>query len=75
LINYKKISAVKTRRNRFSKIGLSPHAPYTVSRALFERIADYALHENVKISIHAAESAEEQSLMTTGEGFFRIRLS
>lgn len=52
------------------KIGLSPHAPYTVSRALFERIADYALHENVKISIHAAESAEEQSLMTTGEGFF-----
>jgi 5-methylthioadenosine/S-adenosylhomocysteine deaminase len=52
------------------KIGLSPHAPYTVSRALFERIADYSLRENVKISIHAAESAEEQSLMTRGEGFF-----
>jgi 5-methylthioadenosine/S-adenosylhomocysteine deaminase len=52
------------------KIGLSPHAPYTVSRALFERVADYALRENVKISIHAAESAAEQSLMTTGEGFF-----
>lgn len=52
------------------KIGLSPHAPYTVSRALFERIADYALRENIKISTHAAESAEEQSLMTTGEGFF-----
>ncbi len=52
------------------KIGLSPHAPYTVSRALFERVADYALRENVAVSIHAAESAEEQSLMTTGEGFF-----
>lgn len=52
------------------KIGLSPHAPYTVSCALFELIADFALRENVAISIHAAESAEEQSLMTTGEGFF-----
>lgn len=52
------------------KIGLSPHAPYTVSRRLFELIADYALRENVKITVHAAESAEEQSLMTNGEGFF-----
>ncbi|HEX8638144.1 MAG TPA: amidohydrolase family protein, partial [Pyrinomonadaceae bacterium] len=56
--------------NELVKIGLSPHAPYTVSRTLFELIADYALRENVKISVHAAESAEEQSLMTTGEGFF-----
>ena len=52
------------------KVGLSPHAPYTVSQSLFERIADFALRENVKISTHAAESAEEQSLMTRGEGFF-----
>ena len=52
------------------KIGLSPHAPYTVSAKLFERIAEYALAENVKITIHAAESAEETELMENGTGFF-----
>lgn len=52
------------------EIGLSPHAPYTVSRKLFEKIADYAVLENVKITIHAAESIEEQKLMIEGTGFF-----
>ena len=52
------------------KAGLSPHAPYTVSRKLFERITDYALAENVKISVHAAESVQETDLMETGAGFF-----
>ncbi len=52
------------------KVGLSPHAPYTVSRKLFERIADYAIAENVKISVHAAESNEESKFFQTGKGFF-----
>jgi 5-methylthioadenosine/S-adenosylhomocysteine deaminase len=52
------------------RAGLSPHAPYTVSRRLFERITEYALAENVKISIHAAESNQETDLMETGAGFF-----
>lgn len=52
------------------KIGLSPHAPYTVSRKLFETIAEYAIAENVNITIHAAESQMEEDLMLRGEGFF-----
>ena len=52
------------------KAGLSPHATYTVSAKLFEKIAEYALAENVKITIHAAESAEETELMENGTGFF-----
>ena len=52
------------------KVGLSPHAPYTVSRRLFERITDYAVKENIKITVHAAESNEEKDLMETGAGFF-----
>lgn len=52
------------------KIGISPHAPYTVGRKLFEKITDYALAENIKISIHAAESLQEKSLLETGTGFF-----
>lgn len=53
------------------KVGLSPHAPYTVSHRLFERIAEFALAESIKISIHAAESCDENELMTKGTGFFR----
>jgi aminodeoxyfutalosine deaminase len=52
------------------EVGLSPHAPYTVSRKLFERIAEYCLDENIKVTIHAAESVEEDALLTNGEGFF-----
>ncbi len=36
------------------KVGISPHAPYTVSRKLFEKIAGYALAENIKLTIHVA---------------------
>ena len=52
------------------KVGISPHAPYTVSQKLFERIAEFALSENIKISIHAGESTDENELMTKGTGFF-----
>ena len=52
------------------KVGLSPHSPYTVSRKLFEEIADYAFGENIKTSIHAAESADEIAFLKNGTGFF-----
>jgi 5-methylthioadenosine/S-adenosylhomocysteine deaminase len=52
------------------RIGISPHSPYTVSRSLFEAIAKYAIAENIKLSIHAAESREEDELMMRGTGFF-----
>lgn len=51
-------------------VGISPHSPYTVSRRLFERIADYAIASDVKISTHAAESVQESVLLEKGEGFF-----
>lgn len=52
------------------EVGLSPHSPYTVSPLLFEKIAEFAIAENIKVSIHAAESAEESALLVNGTGFF-----
>jgi cytosine/adenosine deaminase-related metal-dependent hydrolase len=52
------------------KVGLSPHSPYTVGSRLFELIAQYAIINRIPVTIHAAESAEEQNLLTDGEGFF-----
>jgi 5-methylthioadenosine/S-adenosylhomocysteine deaminase len=65
-----KILALKESETELVKIGVSPHAPYTVSRKLFEKITDYALAENIKITIHAAESNQEREFFLTGEGFF-----
>lgn len=59
---------LKSTETKLVKAGISPHAPYTVSRKLFELITDYALSENIKISIHASESQSEEDLMVYGNG-------
>lgn len=72
-----KFLALKSDENNLVKAGISPHAPYTVSRILFNLIADYSLAENIKISIHAAESHLEEELMINNSGamadFYRER--
>jgi len=52
------------------QVGISPHAPFTVSRELFERIARFGVDQKIKTSIHAAESQEEDELLLNGSGFF-----
>ena len=51
-------------------VGLSPHAPYTVSSRLFESIAQFSIIERFPLTIHAAESLAEQELLTDGGGEF-----
>ncbi|MDQ3372798.1 MAG: amidohydrolase family protein [Acidobacteriota bacterium] len=65
-----KFLALKEKESELVKVGLSPHAPYTVSRRLFEKITDYSLSENIKLTIHAAESKQEEDFFQTGKGFF-----
>lgn len=50
--------------------GISPHAPFSVSDALFNGAAEMAIAEKLPIAIHAAESEAEQRLVTEGEGDF-----
>ena len=65
-----KFLELKQTESDLVKTGISPHAPYTVGRKLFEKITEYAIAENIKISVHAAESLQEKSLLETGTGFF-----
>lgn len=65
-----KFLRLKENETDLVKIGLSPHSPYTVSRQLFEKIAEYAVENEIKITIHASESAMEEELMQRGTGFF-----
>jgi 5-methylthioadenosine/S-adenosylhomocysteine deaminase len=65
-----KFYELKETETELVKVGLSPHSPYTVSRKLFEQITEFALSENVKITIHAAESVDEDDFLKSGTGFF-----
>ena len=48
--------------------GISPHAPYTVSRDLYELSSTYALKYQLPLCTHLAESEEEMSMFAKGEG-------
>lgn len=52
------------------RLGVSPHAPYTVSDPLFAAAAEYARAEELPLAIHAAESAAERALVVDGDGPF-----
>lgn len=66
----KKFELLRADETELVRIGLSPHAPYTVGSRLFEMIAQISIIDRIPITIHAAESANESELMTRGTGFF-----
>lgn len=51
-------------------VGVSPHAPYTVSDALYTAVARYAERERLPIAIHIAESADEHAMVCEAKGPF-----
>ena len=52
------------------RLGVSPHAPYTVSGPLYARVAGLAAEEGLPLAVHVAESREESAFVTRGEGPF-----
>jgi 5-methylthioadenosine/S-adenosylhomocysteine deaminase len=71
------ISELRERVNRLRemetelvRLGISPHAPFTVSDALYSAAADLGREEELPMALHIAESADEWALVTRGEGDF-----
>lgn len=64
------IAAMRPRATPLVRVGISPHAPYSVSDDLFTAIARLALEEMLPVAVHIAEGADEQSLVTQGSGPF-----
>jgi 5-methylthioadenosine/S-adenosylhomocysteine deaminase len=69
-----KVDEMRESESELVRVGVSPHAPYTVSAELFRRVSEYAARESLDICIHAAESEAEQRMMLTGGDEFSIAL-
>jgi aminodeoxyfutalosine deaminase len=54
-----------------NSVGLSPHAPYTVSPELLGQLIELARVEQLPVAMHLAESREELALLADGTGPFR----
>jgi cytosine/adenosine deaminase-related metal-dependent hydrolase len=52
------------------RLGVSPHAPYTVSEPLYRAVADLARREGLPVAVHLAESRAEGELVRDGTGPF-----
>lgn len=65
-----KVTEMRERETALARVGISPHAPYTVSARLFQLATEYAARESLDVCIHAAESQAEQDMLTAGAGEF-----
>ncbi len=62
------VRAMRERSTELLRVGVSPHAPYSVSDALYAALADFAERERLPVAVHIAESADESALVTRGAG-------
>ena len=65
-----KVASFRERESNLVRVGVSPHAPYTVSDALYRAVARYAADERLPVAVHIAESEHERALVERGEGVF-----
>lgn len=65
-----KVAELRDMESDLVRVGVSPHAPYTVCGSQLERIAEFAKSEGLPLMMHAAESTAEESLVRDGCGIF-----
>jgi cytosine/adenosine deaminase-related metal-dependent hydrolase len=51
-------------------VGVSPHAPYSLSDALFEAAVDWSVRRHAPLAMHVAESRQELDWLDKGKGPF-----
>jgi cytosine/adenosine deaminase-related metal-dependent hydrolase len=69
-----KVDRFRSLTNDQITLGVSPHAPYTVSDPLYRAVAQYARAEQLPVAVHAAEAEVEELLLREGLGPFAAGL-
>src|SRR5581483_8788136 len=65
-----RVDALRATETALIRVGVSPHAPYSVSDALYTAVASYAREERLPLATHVAESAAESALVREAAGPF-----
>jgi 5-methylthioadenosine/S-adenosylhomocysteine deaminase len=65
-----KAAAARSKATHRLNVGISPHAPYTVSAPLYRAVARLAQTGRYPIAVHLAESAAETDFVVHGKGPF-----
>lgn len=65
-----KVTELRTFESARVRLGVSPHAPYTVSGPLYRAVSAYARSEDLPMAVHLAESPAETQLLGAAAGPF-----
>jgi cytosine/adenosine deaminase-related metal-dependent hydrolase len=65
-----RIEALRVDQTELVSLGVSPHAPYTVSDPLYDAAARFANSRDLPLAMHIAESQAEFDIVTHGTGDF-----
>lgn len=65
-----KVDARREHESPLVRLGVSPHAPYSVCGDVLSRVATYAIDERLPVMMHAAESEAERLFVQQGTGPF-----
>jgi cytosine/adenosine deaminase-related metal-dependent hydrolase len=65
-----KVAQLREVETELVRVGVSPHAPYTVCGPQLEMIADFVSSEGLPLMMHAAESHAEEMFLREGTGLF-----
>ena len=63
-----KVDVLRGQQTSLVRAGVSPHAPYSVSDALFAATAEYARNERLPVAVHIAEGEDETQLVSSASG-------
>jgi 5-methylthioadenosine/S-adenosylhomocysteine deaminase len=68
-----RVTALEREITDLVSLGVSPHAPYTVSDQLYDAVVQFASIRHLPLAMHIAESRSEHELVIEGKGDFAAR--
>lgn len=66
----RKLESARPLEDETRRVGVSPHAPYTVSERLFRSVGDWARNRDLALAVHVGESREEGRFVREADGPF-----
>jgi cytosine/adenosine deaminase-related metal-dependent hydrolase len=68
-----RIDKLRGSQTELVSLGVSPHAPYTVSDALYDAASKFANERDLPLAMHIAEGEAENDIVVSGTGEFADR--